>query len=105
MTFTFWAVIACVLVFSRATVRQHPRGTSMIASVWTLNRSPTAAGVTMAVALLRGSPVMARETEMAPAVPPAATAMLPSALTRYRARHWLVMPRSVMMPLPSRWQT
>ena len=39
-----------------ATVRQHPLGTSMIASAWMLNKSPTAAGVTMAVALFRGSP-------------------------------------------------
>ena len=82
MTLTFWAVIAWVLVFSSAMVRQHPFGTSMIASTWTLKRSPTAAGVTIAVALLSGSPVIARETEIGPAVPPEATAMLPFALTR-----------------------
>jgi hypothetical protein len=74
-------LIACVDVFSTAIVMQHPRGTSINAAANTLKYSPTAAGVTIAVALFNGSPAIARAIEIGVTVPPAGMAILAPKLT------------------------
>ena len=77
-----WTLISCVLVFFTETFVQHPRGTSTYASSETLKNAAVAVGVTIAVEDASGSPFTESATEIAPAVPPSGTAMLPPKDTR-----------------------
>jgi hypothetical protein len=56
-------------------LKQHPLGTVIIAVDVTLKYSSTAAGVTIALLVKIGSPSIAKETEIGPAVPSSGTAI------------------------------
>lgn len=94
------------------TLRQQPRGTVMIAVLVTQKKlsvvgglAATAAGVTIALLVSIGSPSIANDTAIGPAVPVEGTATLPQNVTWYLAKQFGVTPRRVTIPLPLRWYT
>ena len=75
------AGVALSDVFSTDTLKQHPRGTVMIAVLVTLKYCSTAAGVTIARLVAIGSPEIAKDKLIGPTVVPVGTAMLPLKVT------------------------
>jgi hypothetical protein len=63
------------LVLATDTVTQQQAGTSINVTTLTLKKSPTAAGVTIAVALPRGSPLIDNATDIGSTVSPVDIAM------------------------------
>ena len=68
-------------MFSTEILKQHPRGIVIIAVLVTLKKSSAAAGVTIALLVDIGSPSIASDTDIGPAVPPSGTAMFPLNVT------------------------
>ena len=67
-----------------------------------LNAS-AAVGVEIAIVDKSGSPSIAIASDIAPAVPPSGTAILPLNSTLYFARQLFVAPLTLIKPLPVRW--
>ena len=94
------AVVA--LVFFTDTVTQQLQGTSINVVIDTFQKSPIAAGVAIAVALPRASPLIVIANDIGSTVPPVAIAILPSKFTLYIALQQLVAPFKKKIPLSSR---
>ena len=90
------------LVFSTDTVTQQLQGISMKVVIATFQKLPIAAGVAIAVALPRASPLIVIATDIGSTVPPVARAILPSKCTLYIALQQLVAPFKKKIPLSSR---
>ena len=92
--------IACVDVFLTETAWQQPQGIHTSVAIDTLLNASAAAGVEMASVDKSGSPSIAIASDIAPAVPPSGTAILPLNSTLYFALQVLVAPLMLINPLP-----